>query len=92
MEHLLALFWALLCGARCLVLVGTSRGFAFVEFNQLPEAVRWMEVNQVANTSAYNPSLSRAQSASGERERASGRLSKWKEMTSSPSNRALNEI
>ncbi|XP_046463939.1 RNA-binding protein 5-like [Daphnia pulex] len=25
---------------------GASRGFAFVEFNRLPEAERWMEVNQ----------------------------------------------
>lgn len=30
-------------------LLGASRGFAFVEFNRLPEAERWMEVNQVAS-------------------------------------------
>jgi len=30
---------------------GASRGFAFVEFSTLPEAVRWMEAKQVASTS-----------------------------------------
>ena len=36
--------------------LGASRGFAFVEFNQLPDAVRWMEINQVAS-SLFSPHL-----------------------------------
>ena len=28
-------------------LTGQSRGFAFVEFETIPEAIRWMEMEQV---------------------------------------------
>lgn len=34
-----------LCGYYC---VGASRGFAFVEFSTLQEAMRWMEMKQVS--------------------------------------------
>lgn len=38
--------------------LGASRGFAFVEFSTLPEAVRWMEAKQVATRRKFNTKYS----------------------------------
>lgn len=45
--------------------VGASRGFAFVEFQNLSEAVRWMELKQVLLRTSSKSQLAKIKSLSG---------------------------